>query len=1029
MTIDDLAISPLFDASRIPALLIDSNNNIRAVNRAFKSVSERGINGRVHDWVGLSTTKLDENDARWGAGDDVVSAWKWQFEDATNHLIHMEVSAESLIGCDERVRFVQLRDQTELMRSRLSNEVASDLTRSIRAMERADDLDIVISSLKEGIRRVGIPFNEAVLLLIDPHTEQVSVRGHTMSPAGWAWDGSFLSGPDAEFFIRVWRSGEPLYRPRFESGDERRSTVDVPFSHGVLSLNRVISDGFTGQDIVHLQTLTGALSAGFVRREDMTLLQEQNDALGREQRLWRIAMDSVPYRVTVKDHELRLLRANAAALNALGIASIDEVQGQVVFDWNETEFGDQWRQTGQSVVESGEAVSGEGFLPEEGGKGRWWEYIRSPVIEEDGNVVGVVSVSRDVTERKRLERDVHQGKQIWEYAFDSVSLHIAVKDREGRFLRMNRQLRHMLRIERESDVIGTTDADWWNGEEVEEWQERDRRIYETGEPYLEVIRSGRETWRVQRITPLRDESGKIIGTVHVAQDITPLKRAEEALSREQRLWQLTFDSLPYAVSIKDTDLRFIRLNRRAIPLFDGATMEDVIGTTDLDWFDERAVDWQARDRRVIESGEPHFGVGHNPSSDTWWTETALPVSDEAGNVVGIAHISEDITPLKRAEHALIRERRLWQVVIDSLPHNVVVKDRDSRILRANRNVLESLGIESLEGIIGTTDYDWQQTQDADKWTEQDRRVIETGEPFAVEFQDDDRWMAIMKSPLVDDEGNVTGVIVIGEDITNRRRAEDGARQANAQLRRYTEELRRSNIELQQFAYIASHDLQEPLRKLRSFADLLRTDYGDSLDETGADYLDRMTNAAERMANLIADLLQLSRAGTSATPFQSVDLDEVARQVVVDLETRLQETQGTIELGVLGKIEADATQMRQLFQNLIGNALKFHRRGVAPKVVVTGEVRQEGSPPSQVVEIVVEDNGVGFSADHAERIFHPFERLHGKMDYEGTGMGLAICRRLVQRHHGRIVADGVEGQGARFIVTLPITQPDAPDDDE
>lgn len=236
--------------------------------------------------------------------------------------------------------------------------------------------------------------------------------------------------------------------------------------------------------------------------------------------------------------------------------------------------------------------------------------------------------------------------------------------------------------------------------------------------------------------------------------------------------------------------------------------------------------------------------------------------------------------------------------------------------------------------------------------------------------------------------------------------------------RQNQELARSNEELQQFAFIASHDLQEPLRKIKTFGDRLKATYGDTLTEQARDYLDRMQNGVRRMQALIEDLLTLSRVTTRAQPFVSVNLTQVTQEVLSDLEVLVQQTKGSVEVGDLPTIKADPLQMRQLLQNLIGNALKFHRQQEPPIVKIYSQITNEENG-SELCRIIVEDNGIGFDEKYIERIFNVFQRLHGRSEYEGTGIGLAICRKIAERHQGSITAKSQPRQGASFIVTLPI----------
>ena len=254
------------------------------------------------------------------------------------------------------------------------------------------------------------------------------------------------------------------------------------------------------------------------------------------------------------------------------------------------------------------------------------------------------------------------------------------------------------------------------------------------------------------------------------------------------------------------------------------------------------------------------------------------------------------------------------------------------------------------------------------------------------------------------------------------------KQTEERLKDFTEKLQRSNRELESFAHVASHDLQEPLRKVMAFGDRLKSQYAEALDEKGRDYLERMHNASKRMQTLINSLLMLSRVTTKAQPFENVDLAEIAQEVVSDLEISIKETDGHIKVVDLPSIDADPLQMRQLLQNLIGNALKFSGKEKPAVVKVYGK-KIHGSDGNtggfyaseEFYSLTVEDNGIGFDEKYAERIFGVFQRLHGRKEYAGAGIGLSICRKIVERHKGKIETKSSPGEGASFIITLPVKQ--------
>jgi light-regulated signal transduction histidine kinase (bacteriophytochrome) len=253
-----------------------------------------------------------------------------------------------------------------------------------------------------------------------------------------------------------------------------------------------------------------------------------------------------------------------------------------------------------------------------------------------------------------------------------------------------------------------------------------------------------------------------------------------------------------------------------------------------------------------------------------------------------------------------------------------------------------------------------------------------------------------------------GALEINRDVTTRKLAEEALRSNIARLELV-------NAELQEFAFVASHDLQEPLRKIQTFCDMAQKRCAPVLDSTSKDYLDRVVNSASRMRLLLRDLLEFSRVATRLEPFKEMDLAKIVREAADVFEASVKETGCQIEIENMPAIEADESQMLRLFQNLIGNALKF-RGGEAPRIKVYGKLDQK-----RVCEIFVKDNGIGFDPQFAELIFKPFQRLHGRIKYDGTGMGLAICRKIVERHGGTISVESEPGKGSTFIIRLPVKQ--------
>ncbi|MEM1125153.1 MAG: ATP-binding protein [Bacteroidota bacterium] len=406
----------------------------------------------------------------------------------------------------------------------------------------------------------------------------------------------------------------------------------------------------------------------------------------------------------------------------------------------------------------------------------------------------------------------------------------------------------------------------------------------------------------------------------------------------------------------------------------------------------------------------------------FWVDWELrPWYQTDGNVGGLIIFAENRTEQKQAEEELQISRDLLSSILTSSLDGVMafraVRDDDDQVvdfecLMANPRSVQLTGRPAGRLVGQRLLAELPGNQESGLF-EAYVEVVRTGTPFETEMRYDHDgialWLRIAAVPLGD------GFSVTFRDITERKEAEQLLDRTNAALRQ-------RNRELQDFAYVASHDLQEPLRKVRAFSNLLVEDYSEALDETAQYYLNRVEDSAQRMSQLISDLLAFSRVLTKAQPFKAVDLGQVLNEILADLEMMVQEHGARVELGPLPTIEADHTQMRQLFQNLISNALKFHQADVQPAITVHATPR----PPAEEggvdqFEITVQDNGIGFDEKYLDRIFSPFQRLHGRNAYPGTGMGLAICRRIIERHHGHLTARSSPGEGTTFIVTLPAQQ--------
>ncbi len=365
----------------------------------------------------------------------------------------------------------------------------------------------------------------------------------------------------------------------------------------------------------------------------------------------------------------------------------------------------------------------------------------------------------------------------------------------------------------------------------------------------------------------------------------------------------------------------------------------------------------------------------------------------------------------------------WDGLMQCLSDFVVTSDTTGMVLTINRDVP---GI-PVDALVGQPESMFTPIAPSERPALRERfaRVIKTGETIdyetRVEFPDGSIGTFESRLGPIRDGDRITGSVLVTRDLTKQRQAEEARRVAERQIREYTVQLERSNSELERFASVASHDLQEPLRKIQAFSDRLRQKYEELLPEAGRDYVNRMQEAAKRMQDLINDLLMFSRLTTKEQRFSPVNLQKILTAVLSDLEVRIEESEAKIEYAELPLIEADPVHMRQLFQNLISNAIKFRRADVPSVIKITAETVPVEGKRGGMLRLTFSDNGIGIEAKYHDRIFGIFERLHSRGKYEGTGVGLAVCRKICDQHGGSIrVESGPEG-GSAFIAELPIRQ--------
>ncbi len=604
-----------------------------------------------------------------------------------------------------------------------------------------------------------------------------------------------------------------------------------------------------------------------------------------------------------------------------------------------------------------------------------------------------------------------------------------------------------------------------------------RCVLEEGADYNIEFRviwpDGNVHWVASKGQVYYDDTGQPIRMTGINMDTTERKRVEEALKASEERWQLALRGNNDGIwdwNIKTNEAFFSTRWKEMLGYEDHEIANHLdewtkrVHPDDLGWVTQVIQDHFAK-KTPFYIGE--YRLLCKDGTYKWILDRGQALWDEQGDAVRMAGSHTDITERKRVEKELERQNHRAQLFAE-----VTLKIRQSlhienilrttvaevqRILQSDRVLIFQLRSNGVGKIVTeTVNSNWLSVVERNitdecfesKYLEKysQGRVytiadIEKAKIPAclVNFMQEFNVKAKLAVPILLKE-KLWGLLIVHQCSSPRQWSsfetellaqladQIGIALAQAQLleqeTHQRQELARSNDELEKFAHIASHDLQEPLRKIQTFGDRLKTKYHETLTDQGRDYLERMQNAASRMQALIEDLLTLSRITTKAQPFVPVDLAQIVQDVLSDLEVRIEETNAQVDLGVLPTIDADPLQMHQLLQNLISNALKFSSKAELPQVkiytqLLTSEEKPTLGNAAKLCQIIVEDSGIGFDEKYLDRIFNVFQRLHGRSEYEGTGIGLAICRKIAERHGGTITAKSTPGNGATFIVTLPL----------
>ncbi|CCH53770.1 Phytochrome-like protein cph1 [Fibrisoma limi BUZ 3] len=736
--------------------------------------------------------------------------------------------------------------------------------------------------------------------------------------------------------------------------------------------------------------------------------------------------------------DFRYRYVNRAAAGLIDGLSPDALSGTTWADRVPESVLPEWLSQYSHVLTSGQTFRHEQVL-RDNGKSRWIEVVVSPLGD------GLLLTMQELRQAEpATQRQAERLKFVTDSALTAIALYSIVRDPvtnqvdDLRYELINGRAEQMTGRKAE-DLVGRTMRQVFPGIEKSGIWVQYKRLAETGETLRfqnKYVYDGYDLW--YEVQGVREEDFVVLSFL----DITELKRAQEFNQQQAEEFRQVLDNALTAIShftaVRDEngqiiDFMYQSFNRISEQIT-GLKADQVVGKRMLELFPGvRTSGVFDRWVQLVETGHTvrFQDYYQHDGFDFWFDTQAVKWGD------GFIQSYIDISLIKQAELTQQKQAELLNAVLNATLTSVACYDairdergqiRDFRFVLANQKTLNDLETTADE-LYGKLLLEVNPALRESSVFNEYVQVVETGQHWAQERPFRGRWYYVSAVKLGD------GMAMSSVDITETYQYRQQIEAANV-------ELRRSNENLEQFAYVASHDLQEPLRKITSFSDVLKQQYAAGLGEQGEDLINRMQLAAQRMSVLIRDLLGYSRLTTQKEPFRPVSLNQVIANVLNDLEVVIQDKQATIELVDLPVVLGNERQLQQLFQNLVSNALKFTRtdeQGVVIRPVIqfscrqiaaadlSGAVANQLAPvdvtaaakPRQYWAISLTDNGIGFEQQHAERIFGAFQRLHNRQYYPGTGIGLAIVRKVADNHNGVVSADSKPGQGATFTVYLPV----------
>lgn len=663
----------------------------------------------------------------------------------------------------------------------------------------------------------------------------------------------------------------------------------------------------------------------------------------------------------------------------------------------------------------------------------YYDFWYKPMFDSDGEVFGILSTAVDVTEKIIAQQRIEQSQRKLKSVIESAPFPIGVY--VGREMRIQSANKSIMDIwGKGDDVIGKLYSEILPELENQKIFEQLKEVYDTGIPYhakntkLNLIVNGKKKiyYFNYSFTPLFDAEGKVYGVMNTAADVTQLNIAKHKLEKSEQNLRNVILQAPVAMCIlKGTD-HIVEIANDLMLEFWGKSFDEIVGKPIFDGLLEAEKQgFGDLLEQVFTTGETYkawavpIKLTRNDKQEIVYIDFVYEAfRDDSGAISGVMAVVIDVTEqvLSRKEieeaqqkaRLAIESADLGSYEVDILSNSIKTSERFNAIWGIKGEVTR----EKLIAFIHPEDMKIREKAH--------KESLITGnlnyETRIIQEDDSEHWVKIKGTVLFDDNHQPITLLGVIQDITEQKRfAEELTRQVSER----TLQLQRSNDDLLQFAHVASHDLKEPIRKIKIFTNMIENDYAEKLPERGLMYLGKVQNATDRMFSMVEGVLAYSTINSAERPIEMVDLNAIFEHIETDLEIIMSQKEAVIKRESLPEIEGAAVLLYQLFYNLINNALKFAKADVPPIIEVSSSFEEREH--TGFLRIQVSDNGIGLDPDYTHKIFDAFTRLNAKDKYEGTGLGLALCKKIVERHNGSISAEGELGRGTTFTIELPLKQ--------